>query len=281
MADSRGPDAFFALLIFALFASIILLLTAVWSPIVKRQPAWLSLMFSNILATASYSLLFFFGYKSEQEPPFGLCVSQAALGYATPVPATGTTLTLVVTTFFTVKARISGAAVTRRTNATVLIIGFPYVMHGIMFLAALIVGLVNPMTVQRGDEFYCTFIIRTPARTTAGISILLMSIAIAFLGGIFWHLRGHWKMMGRMTIRITVFFLACLAAIITASTLPGSANQDLSIVLACLAVAVVLIFGLAKDIGQAWMFWRKPREMAPAADAEEKALGRVETSETV
>jgi hypothetical protein len=85
MADHQGLDAFFALLIFAFAGSIILLLTAVWSPTVKRQPAWLSLMLSNALVTVSYSLLFFFGYKSVREPPFGLCVTQAALGYAAPV----------------------------------------------------------------------------------------------------------------------------------------------------------------------------------------------------
>jgi hypothetical protein len=85
MADHQRLDAFFALLIFAFAGSIILLLTAVWSPAVKRHPAWLSLMFSNTLATASYSLLFFFGYKSVRDPPFELCVIQAALAYAAPV----------------------------------------------------------------------------------------------------------------------------------------------------------------------------------------------------
>ncbi|KAH6888867.1 hypothetical protein BKA70DRAFT_59222 [Coprinopsis sp. MPI-PUGE-AT-0042] len=275
-------EAFFALILFAFVGSIILLVTAVWSSTVKRQPAWYSLLVSNAIAAATYSILLVSGNKSVRDPPFGICVTQAALGYATPVLVTGTTLTLVVKAFLGVKAQISGTAGIRKTNATVLIIGFPYILHGIMFIASLIVGLGNPTTVRREDGFYCTFIIRTPARTSGVISICLTLIAICFLGAMFWCLRGHWKTMGGKTIRILLFFFFCLGVVITASLVPDSTDQNLDVILACLPVAAVLIFGTARDIGRAWMFWKRNPVLAPASvrNADE-ASDKVETSQVV
>ncbi|KAH6913020.1 hypothetical protein BKA70DRAFT_1422568 [Coprinopsis sp. MPI-PUGE-AT-0042] len=271
MADHQGLDAFFALLIFAFAGSIVLLDRCV-------------------VSYASYSILFFFGYKSVREPPFGLCVTQAALGYAAPVLMAGTTLPLVVTVrpfplfsnkiaisikcqaFYNVKARISGTAVIRQTSATALmgrqIIGFPYILHGTMFIACLIIGLANPTTVRRDDGFYCTFIVREPARTTAGIVIVLVVIAICFLGG--------------KTFRPVVFFWACLVFVTITSKILDSDDQNLNVVLACLHIAVVMIFGIAKDIGRAWMFWRTWQpELIPASDDEDKPLTKAETTQVV
>jgi len=64
---------------------VLMFAAATLNPASPRHITWLSFVFSFIISTASYSLLFITGYLHDPSPPFALCVTQGALVYSVPM----------------------------------------------------------------------------------------------------------------------------------------------------------------------------------------------------
>jgi hypothetical protein len=62
-----------------------LLLLIVFVRGVRRHPVWINFSCTFVVFGMSYILLYICGMAQGQEPPFFLCLTQAALIYAVPV----------------------------------------------------------------------------------------------------------------------------------------------------------------------------------------------------
>ena len=76
--------AFISLQLFGLIGITIMLVTALFFSGVSRNSTWFSFMFSWIIYTLSYTLLFISGQLSSPKPPYGLCFIQSIMVCSAP-----------------------------------------------------------------------------------------------------------------------------------------------------------------------------------------------------
>ncbi|KAG6916579.1 hypothetical protein DXG01_006228 [Tephrocybe rancida] len=79
---SVQSTAFNILVLLALTLNAAYLAPALWSSSIHRRPQWYSLAISYIVYSTSYLLII--GHQSGPDPPYGLCLAQAAFIYAAP-----------------------------------------------------------------------------------------------------------------------------------------------------------------------------------------------------
>lgn len=81
-SNSTQITAFNILAFLGVFLNVAALAPALFLPTVHRRTTWYGLVTSWIIYSTSYLLLL--GRQTGPEPPFGLCICQAALIYAAP-----------------------------------------------------------------------------------------------------------------------------------------------------------------------------------------------------
>jgi len=80
----KGVRAFVALNFVGGIGLLLVVVTAIFSPNVKRLPTWFSFCASWIFSCISYTLLTSAGQQLTAHPSYPLCFAQAALVYAVP-----------------------------------------------------------------------------------------------------------------------------------------------------------------------------------------------------
>src|SRR6266498_1561310 len=80
----NGVRAFLALNFVGGIGLLLVIVTAIFSPNVKRLPTWFSFCASWIFSCISYTLLTLAGQQFTTHPSYPLCFTQAALVYAVP-----------------------------------------------------------------------------------------------------------------------------------------------------------------------------------------------------
>ncbi|KAF5393808.1 hypothetical protein D9757_000013 [Collybiopsis confluens] len=149
---------------------------------INRSRTWFSFCISWIISCFSYCLLFFAGKQldTSKPPPFGLCLTQAALIYSAP-PLTGATTSAL---FYDVWLMFRLASVRDHSlgRATrVLLLAAPYVMWMIITVALVITGGLTPEIVEHNLE-NDPFCVMKPNAIPLFIALLTLIFALAALG---------------------------------------------------------------------------------------------------
>ncbi|KAF8157152.1 hypothetical protein B0H34DRAFT_798458 [Crassisporium funariophilum] len=259
--------AFIALQLFGLVGLVLMALTVLLSNTAPRHITWSSFVFSWIISCISYTLLFVAGQLENPTPPFGLCLTQAALIYSAPPLTAASTLALVTQVYFNVRNLFSDQLRRNEKVWTSALLTIPYLMHGVMAIACLVLGLNNPSTVQRIEVgTYCNFKNRIPSKTSSITVAALMLPTIILEVLICNILRQNWSILKRRkyspstALRIIGFSMFGILAIALSIVFASSKDRDpeLNIILSLLPAAAVLIFGTQSDILRVWMFWKPP-----------------------
>ncbi|KAJ6531858.1 hypothetical protein B0H19DRAFT_459361 [Mycena capillaripes] len=276
--DIQAENDSFALLavfnflqIFGFLSIAIIVLTAWLSPRVRRTPAWYFFMSSWMFFCLSY--FFIAGQQVGAEPPpFGICVTQAALIYAAPPLTSCVSLSFLLQLYTTVSSVLRHGQASR--TRTILLQIFPFAVHFIFFIETLIIGLSNRHEVARNlSGMFCHLTNSFQAKVTATVVILAMISMLVYEVLTVMLLYRNWTAFQRLRvrsndavslpllIRVTVFsFLPMVAmAISSMSFLPSSpiVEAQTNLIVAFLPAAAAVIFGTQRDLLNAWMFWKK------------------------
>jgi hypothetical protein len=147
---------FIVLQLMGFCGSIIILLTACVSPLVRRRhPIWFSFIVAWIISSVSYSLLV--GTPTDWIPPYPTCLTQAVMIYTVPTLTASASLALIVHVLLTVRALVTPSDTSSSEGVwTFLLIFLPYLFGGGMFALSMVIGLEHHDTVTRPSYgFYC------------------------------------------------------------------------------------------------------------------------------
>ncbi|KAG8905272.1 hypothetical protein FRB99_000342 [Tulasnella sp. 403] len=193
---------------------------------VRRDPTLISMIVSWIIFTIIMCLLYYAGYQTGPEPPFGLCLAQASLAYGAPVMACAAGLGLVIQVFFglrnlTAKMAVRGKITARderdyqyrsrwRTRAVRNIISFfalqpssrkiiaqlvtlPYVLLVTFSVASAIVGLHHRNGVSRSRSFFFCSIESNLFIIVSWCSAVLSGVTVIFEAWIVYIFCQNWS----------------------------------------------------------------------------------------
>ncbi|KAJ8075084.1 hypothetical protein PM082_019411 [Marasmius tenuissimus] len=279
---------------FVWIGSGIITLTAALSPTIRRHPTWFNLKLSWILACFSFSLLSTTGQLYKPEPVFWICVVQAAAVYSVPFLTAGSSLALAIYLYLVVRGREneSGGGGGRWKDHVVLLVYVPYILPSIAFFSVLSMGLVDPTNIGLSNNWMVCSIHRYEALGHASniciLAILIPTIIIECitLTSVYRHKRGRTVLLPTGTlIRLSVFtvfgvFGTVISFCFTRLTSPyqtalgnvlasvresKSRSLDISLFFfLCVCshrwlapLSFIFLFGLQKDIVEAWTFWRR------------------------
>ncbi|KAJ7487836.1 hypothetical protein FB451DRAFT_1225635, partial [Mycena latifolia] len=265
-------SVFYGLQLAGLFGAAVMLFTAViWRKAVRRHASWFNFMITWIISSSSY--IFLIGTPSRQKPSHALCLFQAALVYTVPTLTAGSTISLVIQVYITLRCMLT--AINHRTSWTVALVMGPYVPAWAMFVFALRIGLGDPSLVQR-DDMYCNMNTYLPERVSAAVVATIMIICLAVEVIIFRNLRRAWLTLKRddrssvsLIVRVLAFTLVGMFSIILSLiflALPDQHRAAFDVTISILPVSSVLIFGTQKDIFTAWCAMCRRRPPAHGAD---------------
>ncbi|KAG2003151.1 hypothetical protein CC2G_003775 [Coprinopsis cinerea AmutBmut pab1-1] len=219
--------------LFTVLGGLVMLTTAIFcSSRVPRQPVWFSFISSFVIYSGSFALLVFtgYGFKGEGQrsetglllgPGFGVCLAQAAMQYSALPFTSATTFALVAQVFFNIKNWVKETMPTKRQeNLLLFFLGAPYILYVGMLTSFIVIGLLNPTTVQLGArDFYCSFIMRVPARITSILVAVLMIPTVVLNSITLYHLRGNWNLLRGSVRRVMAFSVVGVLAIVFVSLL--------------------------------------------------------------
>jgi len=256
----------------------LLLLGIYFSRSVTRHPIFVNWCISWMVFSTAYVLIFYAGHITVPNPPFLLCVAQAAIIYATG--AMVGTSTFIFFFYINVMVRKTANQVEQlkfSTSCTVISLLIPYISFLAVFCAELVVASQNRNTVHR-SSFYCTI---GSSIAHLGLGIGLGTVVAANILQIYTLtiVFRHWRSIGKhlkptangvnlsLIIRMSIFTLATVMGILTMVAFLGSFKSPiLNIALASVPLCVVFIFGTSSDLLRVWCFWRD-KTIKPHSDA--------------
>ncbi|KAE9407161.1 hypothetical protein BT96DRAFT_914772 [Gymnopus androsaceus JB14] len=259
---------FNALQIFGLISIGVVTLTALISSRIKRATTWYIFMGGWILWCISFFLLI--GNQTDGCPAFGFCLFQAALIYAGPPANACATLAILLELYFSMKSTLNKMENPRWR--TIMLLVAPPAVYVMVFLEALVYGLLNPGSVQRdATGMYCGINSGLPAKVSAALVAIFSITMLVYQVLTFTALYKNWiafrqlqaspqnnNLSLSMIIRVSVYSflpimalgLSLVAAILTTS------SSLAHIVTATLPGTAALIFGTQRDILRAIICWR-------------------------
>ncbi|KAJ6552273.1 hypothetical protein DFH09DRAFT_1319318 [Mycena vulgaris] len=160
---------------------VVIFLTAVLSPCVKRVSTW----YTYILAWMAFCVtpLLVVGHQTHVDPPpsFASCVVDSALMYASRPFAGFATLSLILHLYLNVSSRLKHGDVQPCYIFCLIIV--PPTLYLVMFLWILILGILNPDQVElEPGGFYCHLANPIPAIVGAGFVVFATSVALLIEG---------------------------------------------------------------------------------------------------
>ncbi|KAF8500694.1 hypothetical protein JB92DRAFT_890546 [Gautieria morchelliformis] len=188
---------------------VALLVFAVFSRKVDRDPTFLNFCLTWIFSSIVFSILLYRGtdgntvVNSLGIVPSSICVLQAALTQGVQVMTAGSTLALVVQLWLSLRASIRGDSIKDIKQArwmTYALLLMPYILFMVFTLPSIVPGMgtvvVNGSLAQRSipTNFYCAMILLNPLiRAVSGTTLALLIIAMVFDVLIIRMLYRHWK----------------------------------------------------------------------------------------
>ncbi|SJL02471.1 uncharacterized protein ARMOST_05799 [Armillaria ostoyae] len=138
-------------LVFSLL--LLVFLTALFSPAVKRSKTWFIFMGSVIEWCASYLILI--GQQIGHPPPAALCAFQSAAIYSSNPFVTSAAFALVFELFIKLKAALNRTGPMSVKWSWGLVV-FPVFVYVIVFIWVIAVGISHPNLVERdGTNMFC------------------------------------------------------------------------------------------------------------------------------
>ncbi|KAK7061280.1 hypothetical protein R3P38DRAFT_2828586 [Favolaschia claudopus] len=264
-SNAQLVNAFIALQLIGQFGLFVIVLTAVASPNVKRNPTWYTFCVGWILSCVSYTFVFLIG--QQDAPTFGACVTQAAGIYAAPVLTSLTTLSFAMDMLLDVRAASAHSPLKRSRTITIALLVIPFFVWIVMFVGFLVFGVKNPSLVGKGPNgTYCDLNTFIPSKITGLISVLATIVILLIQGyiGVRLFKNRHLlqdRRLAAMAIRIMIFSLlgALALGIGFAYVLFSAQGPEFDIITALLPIGSVIIFGTHFDLFDVWLFWRQPR----------------------
>ncbi|KAJ3880239.1 hypothetical protein F5051DRAFT_170474 [Lentinula edodes] len=280
--DSSQHDAsliilFFVLQLIGLVGSIFTIVIAHFS-LIRRHLTWYNFLASWIISSLSYSLLLFAGQidlsgEKKSEVPFGLCVFQSSVIYASPPLSAATMLGMVAQIWFSVHLMLFKRPMIAQKLMTRIVLILPYMLFLGISTEALVFGLMYPDSVRvTGSGMYCNSGLAIPGRISAGVVAVVLVPVVVIEILIIASLRKFWSVFKSpgtspsintlsMIIRVLLFsifgILALGLSLFFFFTIHHGAA--LNIVIAFIPIMAVFTFASQKDLLEVWMFrkWRK------------------------
>ncbi|KAF9468025.1 hypothetical protein BDZ94DRAFT_1246979 [Collybia nuda] len=256
------------------FSILLVLVPALLSSRIKRSRSWFGVLATWMLYSATYLLLV--GRQLNPEPPYGLCILQAALVYAT------TPMCSVATTCFSIDFFLQLSTVLykgRRIDhrVTNLLFLFPWALGAMVFMEALLV--VHDASLVKPNQFYCHIDSSVPTITNLVLFFASIFVIIPFhvYTGLILH--RNWTIFKQIchtnariavwtTIKLSIFTLVVVLAVILSSVLTArvDSGEDVTsewrIAVITLPTFSAVCLGFQQDILNTWWFWIK-REPTP------------------
>jgi len=245
----------------------LIVLTNFASRKIVRHPVFLNFCITWTCFSSSYLVLLYAGQIERLYPTFSLCLTQAAMIYAGAAMMGVSTFVFLLHLFLVLRGTLyPKPPLSWHTLRLVAIISVPYLAYIIVFTAAMVAGNRNSQLVHR-SSFYCTINLAAVAHLGTGIAVagLLFSLIPGTLIVVMLY-RGRKIILKAdkgslnisLLIRTLVFILCGLIALsVCAVILTHSGTQVSNIIIACLPVIAVFVFGSQTELLHAWCLWRK------------------------
>ncbi|KAF8916770.1 hypothetical protein CPB85DRAFT_1431747 [Mucidula mucida] len=253
---------------FAVLCAI--LITALFSKHVRRTSTWHLFIMSWMLHCVTFFLILGKQYGTP-EPSFGICLTQAALLYATPVFNAVISANLAIHVFLSVSAITRGNDPKLGRYPVLTLMVVPPFLYVAMIVVVAILGLRERALVQRdGTGMFCNLSNRI------GLVVTSCFVVLASLHSLFLKNRRMIHRINRhsedrafvsVALRIGAFSLLPIFAlgivfvlsIIAPDAWTPVSGSKINLVTASLPLAAGVAFGTQKDIIKTWMFWRPRR----------------------
>ncbi|KAJ6581574.1 hypothetical protein B0H19DRAFT_1115891 [Mycena capillaripes] len=228
-----------------------------------------------------FSFLLLVGRQIGPEPPFGLCIFQAALIHAVPSLATIAGVCFVIDLYCTLRLSLlrTDWIPTKRTP---MLLTLPIVSFFALFFLSLVIGLQDHTTVNREpNNMFCHINTGLPTLVSAILSgwSSFIAIGVEIAAAIMLYrnsaqLSAHKShsappIQRGMLIRISLFSLLTLLGLsLSAIMLFHVHESDVkwNILLPILPPLAAILFGTQRDIILGWRFW-KYNSKAPQVEA--------------
>jgi len=264
----------------SLFTVGLILLAAVIGPAifsrnVRRSPLWFAFMGSWVFYCVACMLLV--GHQLGPDPPFGICLFQAALIHSIPTLATIAGVCFIVDVYCTLRVSLLRSYwIPMRRTPTLLAI--PAVAFLVLFFLSLGTGLQDHTTVNRVQNMFCRINTGLPTLVGAILSgwAALIAIGVEIAAAMMLY-RSRPTLSEKplsdsepsialsMLIRILLFSLfTVLGLILSAIMLFHFDDTDITgnIMLPILPILMAVLFGAQKDIILGWRFWKHESKAA-------------------
>ncbi|KAK0502382.1 hypothetical protein EDD18DRAFT_690070 [Armillaria luteobubalina] len=260
----------------AILISILVLLgltctTAKLSSRISRSKTWFLFIGSTMFWCGAYLLLL--GRQGNQEPPFGICILQSALGYAANPFTTISALGLVLELHM--KLNILSISDRRMKQWRSWLLAIPPAVAIAVFFYVIGVGVAHPEAVQRdASRIFChitpidgfgagqPYIISTITTILPDTFVLIFSILVAIKVCITKRRLGraipstNTSVTVSLVIRVTALtVLLSIGNVMGITSLimdPNSSAVGWNLALTLMPVSVFLLFGTQKDLLYAW-----------------------------
>ncbi|KAK7032371.1 hypothetical protein VNI00_013119 [Paramarasmius palmivorus] len=249
---------FFSLQLIALVGLVLILATVILSGgISRRHPTWINFIIAWIISCTSYILLL--GHPLSWNPPYELCLAQAALVYTVPSLAAAATFALIlhITMFFRASFSLPDSN-SRAPYLTFWLVALPYIPAIIMFGYSLGVGLKDPEGVTRLESgMYCHLDNGLPGKLSSALVLVFTSLCILLELYLLWNGGNGLSMFGHVKatlIRVLGFSAFVIVAVVLSLIFffADDHGPALSIIIALVPNAAVLVFGTQDDLLRAW-----------------------------
>jgi len=294
-ADENLVVLFVVLQTIGFLGSSVVLATALLGKSVKRDGTWINFAVSWVVSPLTYLILFITGQQFQTTPIWAVCMTQAALVYASPVLTALTAVALALQLMYRIRWALGksskGEGLTRIKQHWFIVI--PWIAFVLVLIEAFIVSGLFPSSVRVESGMYCGVTNGIPGRVTATIVVLSMAVLIGVEIGALKQLYPVWSSFDReaqksgnsspraMVLRLGIFSLLALISVVVGFAViseVGAAQDPANITLSLLPIAFTLIFGIQKDILNTWAFWKRssqpplppPKDFKDASQAAER-----------
>ncbi|KAJ7654422.1 hypothetical protein DFH06DRAFT_1202375 [Mycena polygramma] len=279
-------NAFNSLLVAGLILLVVVILPPIFARNVRRTPLWFAFIGSWLLYCVSCLLLV--GRQLGPDPPFKLCLFQAALIHAVPALATVSGVCFIVDVYCAMRISLlqSYWIPVRRT---VVLLTLPTLAFLSVFILSLAIGLQDHTTVSRElNRSFCHINTGLPTLVSSVLSgwAIFIAIGVEIAAGIMLYRNGALNSLKQpqseklhpekprseppiargMMIRISLFsLLTVIELIVSAIMLSHFQNSYLTsnFFLPFLPILVALMFGTQRDILMGWRFWKHDSKAPP------------------
>ncbi|CAL1695016.1 unnamed protein product [Somion occarium] len=241
---------------------------------IRRPPSVINLCITWIVFSVSHCLLFYGGYHGHYDPPFALCLVQAAMIHGAPPMCVIGVFILVLHVWYLLQPPWHPFLICYTNNVSpfvrlALVVLPPYLVFISICIGVVLTGLYRPSSVVSSLGLYCTIVdMDSVFSVPVFCAVFMVLILILNLGTLVQYCWRWYALMkvnplfSRSTslniwLRVFIFSLYSFATLGACLTLIFDKRSPVSyVVQAGLPPVALLIFGSQKDMWHAACFWR-------------------------